>query len=76
VSEYYPETRFAVLTANPELKPLAVYEIEHGVFSTPADAMPAVKALLKKGHDVQIEKRRWVEFKTDYTWFNAAHWSD
>lgn len=69
---YYPETRYVVCTANPDLKPLAVYEVERGVFSTPADAIALMRELSAMGEPCQCYKRRWIEASTDFVWMNRA----
>lgn len=65
------QTWFAVKTANPDLAPLAVYEIGHGTFETPEAAMPTVNKLLKEGKHVQVVKCRVEVVERNFCWYNA-----
>jgi hypothetical protein len=72
---YYPETKYEVMTQNPELLPhLSVYEVSHGCFNTVTDAKEAALPLLRDGRNVQIVKRYWTEIKRDLEWINADHY--
>jgi hypothetical protein len=68
---YYPETRYHVLTANPDLSPLAVYEIDRGQFATITDAKVLADELAEMGEPSQIERREWREVRHHAVWTPA-----
>lgn len=68
---YYPETRFVVLTTNPDLFPVYVYEIERGVFDTMEAARVLADELAEMGEPSQIQRRQWREARHDAVWTPA-----
>lgn len=74
MSNYYKGTRFRVYTANPELLPLAVYEVLRSSHLTLAKAQEAARPLLEEGKDVQIIKCGWEEVKRDILWLNSNNY--
>lgn len=59
--EYYPGVRYVVATANPELLPLAVYEVVRGEFDNQGDAAVLQYELAAFGEDSQILAVGWIE---------------
>jgi hypothetical protein len=66
---YYTETRFVVLTPNPDLSPLMVYEVERGVFDTMEAATVLANELAEMGEGSEIQRRQWREVR------HAAKWT-
>jgi hypothetical protein len=67
---------YVIMTANPELFPLKVYEIEHGAAANVQELMPEVRRLLVAGHDVQIVKRKWEITTRNHVWYSHAQYND
>lgn len=77
MSKQAEKIEYVVYTANPDLIPLAVYEIERGVFNTESEAVTLAKEIMQQERkDVQI-KRRFVNItiEVDYCWYNATHFT-
>jgi len=67
---------FVVCTKNhdPDLTPLAVYEIERGSFPSMAEAEAFARTLFKEGvAEVQISERKWMQFTKPRRWYAAHH---
>ena len=73
---YYPETRFMVLTPNPDLFPLIVYEVERGVFDTIEAAKVLADELAEMGEASEIQRRQWREVRHAAKWTPAKRPSE
>lgn len=66
---FYNHTKYVVTTPNPELLPLAVYEVVRGEFDELAHAQTLAAELVEMGECCEIASKHWAEVFTPLAWY-------